>query len=67
MLGHCHYAQGRFLESSGDFSACTVQGPQFAWVHFNRGLALARAGQLEAARDAYDFALRTDPTFAEAP
>jgi eukaryotic-like serine/threonine-protein kinase len=66
MMGHCHYAQGRFLEAAGDFSACTVQGPQFAWVHFNRGLALSRAGLLDAARDAYDFALRTDPAFAEA-
>ncbi len=43
-----------------------MQGSQFAWVHFNRGLALARAGLLDAARDAYDLALRTDPEFAEA-
>ena len=41
VLGHCHYAQGRFLEAAGDFAACAVRGPQFAWVHFNRGLALA--------------------------
>ena len=42
------------------------KGSQFAWVHFNRGLALARAGLLDAARDAYDLAIRTDPAFAEA-
>jgi serine/threonine protein kinase/tetratricopeptide (TPR) repeat protein len=66
MMGHCHYAQGRYLEAAGDFSACTVQGSHFAWVHFNRGLALARAGLLDSARDAYDFALRSDPAFAEA-
>ncbi len=63
MMGHCHYAQGRFIEAAGDFSACSVQGSQFAWVHFNRGLALARAGFLESARDAYDLALTTDPDF----
>src|SRR5262249_52325727 len=38
VLGHCHYAQGRFLEAAGDFAACIVRGPQFAWAHFNRGL-----------------------------
>jgi tetratricopeptide (TPR) repeat protein len=66
MMGHCHYAQGRFLEAAGDFAACTAHGSQFAWVHFNRGLALARAGLLDSARDAYDYALRIDPGFAEA-
>jgi tetratricopeptide (TPR) repeat protein len=66
MLGHCHYAQGRYVEAAGDFAACTSHGPQFAWAHFNRGLALARAGLLDGARDAYDYALRTDPAFSEA-
>src|SRR5262249_29570171 len=66
MLGHCHSAQGRYLEAAGDFSACTALGSQFAWVHFNRGLALARAGRLDQARDAYDQALRIDQDFAEA-
>jgi eukaryotic-like serine/threonine-protein kinase len=66
MMGHCHYAQGRFLEAAGDFAACTAHGSQFAWVHFNRGLALARAGLLDSARDAYDHALGLDPGFAEA-
>ena len=66
MMGHCHYAQSRFLEAAGDFSACTAVGSQFAWVHFNRGLALARAGLRIPARDAYDQALRIDPAFEEA-
>jgi serine/threonine protein kinase/tetratricopeptide (TPR) repeat protein len=66
MMGHCHYGQGRFVEAAGDFTACTVLGPQFAWAHFNRGLALARAGLLNFARDAYDDALRLDPAFIEA-
>lgn len=66
MLGHCHFAQGRFLEAAGDFSACTALGSRFAWVHFNRGLALARAGRLDQARDAYDHALRIEPDFIEA-
>jgi serine/threonine protein kinase/tetratricopeptide (TPR) repeat protein len=66
MLGHCHFAQARFVEAAGDFSACTALGPQFAWSHFNRGLALARSGRLSPARDAYDQALRLDPDFVEA-
>ena len=41
-------------------------GPAFAWTHFNRGLALARAGRLLDARDAYDRALRLEPKFVEA-
>ncbi len=66
VLGHCHYAQGRFLESAGDFAACAARGPEFAWVHFNRGLALARAGRPLEARYAYDRALALDPSFSEA-
>ena len=66
VLGHCHYAQGRFIEAAGDFAACAVRGPKFAWVHFNRGLALARAGRPLESRYAYDRALELDPAFAEA-
>jgi tetratricopeptide (TPR) repeat protein len=66
VLGHCHFAQRRFLEAAGDFAACSARAPEFAWVHFNRGLALARAGRLLDARDAYDRAIQLDPKFAEA-
>ncbi len=66
ILGHCHYAQGRFLEAAGDFAACAARAPNFAWVHFNRGLALSRAGRLKDAEDAYDRALVLDPNLAEA-
>jgi tetratricopeptide (TPR) repeat protein len=66
VLGHCHFARGRFLEAAGDFDACAVGNPSFAWIHFNRGLALARAGRSLDARHAYDRALELDPNFAEA-
>jgi len=66
VLGHCHYAQRRFLEAAGDFAACSARGPSFAWVHFNRGIALARAGRLLDAKLAYDHAIDLDPAFAEA-
>jgi eukaryotic-like serine/threonine-protein kinase len=66
MLGHCHHAQGRFLEAAGDFAACAARGPTLAWTHFNRGLSLARAGRPLDARFAYDRAIELDPTFAEA-
>jgi tetratricopeptide (TPR) repeat protein len=66
MLGHCHFAERRFLESAGDFAICAVHGPSFSWAQFNRGLALSRAGRLIGAQDAYDAALRNEPAFAEA-
>jgi serine/threonine protein kinase/Tfp pilus assembly protein PilF len=66
VLGHCHFAQRRFLEAAGAFSACCARGPTFAWAHFNRGLALANAGRLFDAQDAYDRALELDPNFTEA-
>jgi tetratricopeptide (TPR) repeat protein len=66
VLGHCHYSQGRYLEAAGDFAACAVREPKFAWPHFNRGLALAKAGRLVGAKDAYDRALEIDQEFTEA-
>jgi len=66
VLGHCHFAQGRFLEAAGDFAACCARGPKFAWAHFNRGLALAKAGRLVDAQYAYDRALELDEKFVEA-
>ena len=46
--------------------ACIALEPKFAWPHMNRGLALARAGRLVEARDAYERALKANPRFAEA-
>jgi serine/threonine protein kinase/tetratricopeptide (TPR) repeat protein len=66
VLGHCYFAQGRFLEAAGAFNACCARGPTFAWSHFNRALALARAGRLLDAVDAYDRALALEPKFPEA-
>ncbi len=66
VLGHCHFAQGRFLEAAGDFAACSARGPKFAWAHFNRGLALAKAGRLVDAQYAYDRAIDLDQNFVEA-
>jgi serine/threonine protein kinase/tetratricopeptide (TPR) repeat protein len=60
-LGLCHYEQGRFAESAGDFAVCAVLAPNFTWPWMNRGLALARAGRLIEAREAYDRAVAADP------
>ncbi|MBV8488462.1 MAG: protein kinase, partial [Planctomycetaceae bacterium] len=65
-MGHCHFAQGRYLEAAGDFSACVARGPDYAWNHFNRALALARAGHALDAKLAYDHALELDPDLQEA-
>jgi tetratricopeptide (TPR) repeat protein len=66
VLGLCHHDQKRYLEAAGDFSACTALSPEFAWPHLNRGLSLATAGRLAAARDSYDRALEANPNFLEA-
>jgi serine/threonine protein kinase/tetratricopeptide (TPR) repeat protein len=66
VLGHCHFGQRRYLEAAGDFAVCAAREPKFAWAHFNRGLALARAGRLEGAQDSYDRALGIDQEFTEA-
>lgn len=65
-LGHCHYEQARFSEAAADFTACAVARPDFAWGHFNRGLALTRAGRPREAIEAYSRALALDPGFQEA-
>jgi eukaryotic-like serine/threonine-protein kinase len=66
VLGLCHHDQKRYLDAAGDFSACTALAPEFAWPYLNRGLALAAAGRLRAARDSYDQALKVSPKFMEA-
>jgi eukaryotic-like serine/threonine-protein kinase len=60
-LGLCHYDQERFSESAGDFAVCSVVAKNFAWPWMNRGLALARAGRLVEALEAYNQALAIDP------
>ncbi len=66
VLGHCHFLQRRYLEAAGDFAACAGRDSTFAWVHFNRGLALAKAGRLLDARDSYDRAIEIENDFREA-
>jgi eukaryotic-like serine/threonine-protein kinase len=65
-LRHCHFEQNRFLETAGDFGACVALEPKFAWPHLNRGLALARAGQLTEALQCDDRGLVANPRFVEA-
>jgi tetratricopeptide (TPR) repeat protein len=65
-LGLCHFDQGRFTESAGDFAICAMLAPKFSWPWINRGMALARAGRLVEARAAYDQAVEADPENADA-
>jgi tetratricopeptide (TPR) repeat protein len=65
-MGHCHFEQGRYFDAVADFSAAVACGPGHAWTHFDRGLALARAGRPLDARLAYDQALAIDPGLVEA-
>ena len=53
---------------SGDYadSATTLSGIETADAEYNRGNALARAGQLQAAVQAYDRALKIDPGYKDA-
>jgi len=65
-LGLCHHDQRRYLDAAGDFGVCTALAPEFAWPYLNRGLSLATAGRLWAAKDCYDQALKVSPKFLEA-
>ena len=59
--GTALYRGGRFDESAGAFA-----GGDTADDHYNRGNALARAGDLRGALDAWDEALARDPAHADA-
>lgn len=60
--------QGMALYEAGDFNGAASRFAQgnSAADHYNRGNALARAGQLEAALDAYEQALDRQPDLAQA-
>lgn len=59
--GHRDFRAGRF-----DAAAQAYAGVPGADAHYNRGNALAKAGQYEAAINAYSDALRTQPGMADA-
>ncbi|MCY1281593.1 von Willebrand factor type A domain protein [compost metagenome] len=60
--------QGMALYQAGDYTEAAARFAQGddAADHYNRGNALARAGELEAAIDAYDSALKRQPDLAAA-
>lgn len=60
--------QGMALYQAGDYAEAAARFAQgdSAADHYNRGNALARAGELEAAIDAYDSALERQPDLAAA-
>jgi Ca-activated chloride channel homolog len=60
--------QGKALFEAGDYAAAAERFAQgdAARDHYNRGNALAKAGELEAALDAYDQALERQPDLAAA-
>jgi Ca-activated chloride channel family protein len=60
--------QGMALYQAGDYAEAAARFAQGdnAADHYNRGNALARAGELEAAIDAYDSALQRQPDLAAA-
>src|SRR5690606_28459197 len=59
--GHALYLGGAYAEAAGRFALGDA-----AADHYNRGNALARAGQLEEALQAYDLALERDPLLDQA-
>jgi Ca-activated chloride channel family protein len=59
--GAAEYRAGRFAEA-----AATLEGIDSADGHYNRGNALAKAGQLEPAIAAYERALELDPAHEDA-
>lgn len=63
-----HRWQGVALFEAGDYAGAAQQFARgdSAADHYNRGTALARAGQLEAAVDAFDQALERQPDLPQA-
>lgn len=59
--GAAHYARGRYDEAVEAFRAA-----DFAGQHYDVGTALARAGKLKEAADAFDYALVVDPNDEDA-
>lgn len=57
------YESGRYEEAAQQYQALDTRSAQ---DHYNLGNALARAGQLEAALDAYDAALSSAPEMLDA-
>lgn len=60
--------QGEALYRAGDYAAAAERFAQEdnAVAHYNRGNALAKSGELEAALDAYEQALERQPELAQA-
>lgn len=59
--GSAHYRAGNYQAAAEDFAQ-----RDSATAHYNRGNALARAGDLDAAIAAYDKALEKDPALKDA-
>lgn len=67
-IEHAHIAQGNEAFRRGDFSAAAqaYQSADSADAHYNRGNALAKAGQYPQAIAAYDEALKRQPNMPDA-
>ena len=58
--GICHLEIGQFDLAAADFGVCIGIWPEFAWGHFNRGLALDSLGRKNEAVACYSAALELD-------
>ena len=67
-IEHTHIAQGNEAFRRGDFNAAVqaYQSADSADAHYNRGNALAKAGQYPQAIAAYDEALKRQPNMPDA-
>ncbi|WP_396615784.1 tetratricopeptide repeat protein [Lysobacter soli] len=67
-IEHAHIAQGNEAFRRGDFNAAAqaYQSADSADAHYNRGNALAKAGQYPQAIAAYDEALKREPNMPDA-
>ncbi|MET3931525.1 Ca-activated chloride channel family protein [Lysobacter sp. OAE881] len=67
-IEHAHIAQGNEAFRRGDFNAAAqaYQSADSADAHYNRGNALAKAGQYPQAIAAYDEALKRQPDMPDA-
>jgi Ca-activated chloride channel family protein len=66
IAGEAFYRSGDFPRAGQSWSQTGPEGNDLADTHYNRGNAMAQAGEFEAAIAAYDAALELDPQMEDA-
>jgi tetratricopeptide (TPR) repeat protein len=66
VLANCYDRLGQDVRAESAYATCTALMPDFAWSHFNRGLALLRQRDYTRAITQFDSAIRLKPDLIDA-